>query len=175
MFLITYLIMVFFFERYPFGRFVGGTVYPGLMWTAFALFNFLKEILPTSVNIRDVCVLLSPFMASNTSVVVYFLTKNCWDRPAALVAAAFMAIAPGYISRSVAGSFDNEVLLVFLYRLKFAFSGGGDFRLIAHFLLVGKSGEFRNTILGYCMCIWLRLYGRFVGFLFFLLDNLLNS
>src|SRR5271170_8394995 len=41
-------------------------------------------------------------------------TKEMKDASAGLLAAAFMGIVPGYISRSVAGSYDNEAIAIFL-------------------------------------------------------------
>ena len=40
---------------------------------------------------------------------------------AGLLAAAFIGIAPGYISRSVAGSYDNEAIAIFLLMTTFYF------------------------------------------------------
>jgi len=97
---------------YPLGRIVGGTVYPGLMVTAAAVFWVLNYFNIT-VNIRNVCVLLAPWFASNTALATYFLTKEVKNSSAGLVAAAMVAIVPGYISRSVAGSFDNEGIAIF--------------------------------------------------------------
>jgi dolichyl-diphosphooligosaccharide--protein glycosyltransferase len=97
----------------PIGRFVGGTVYPGLMWTAALFFHFLHNVLHFTAHIRNVCVFLSPFMASLTVVATYLLTAQIWNGGAGIIAAAFMSIAPGYISRSVAGSFDNEAVAIF--------------------------------------------------------------
>eukprot|EP00731_Ephydatia_muelleri_P014009 Em0007g1319a len=48
-----------------------------------------------------------------TSVVAYLLTREVWNSHAGLLAACFMAIVPGYISRSVAGSYDNEGIAIF--------------------------------------------------------------
>jgi len=104
---------------YPLGRIVGGTVYPGLMVTAAAVFWVLNYFNIT-VNIRNVCVLLAPWFASNTSLVTYFLTKEAKSTGAGLVAAAFISIVPGYISRSVAGSFDNEGIAIFTLILTYA-------------------------------------------------------
>lgn len=42
-----------------------------------------------------------------------------WDTGAGLVAAALIAICPGYISRSVAGSYDNEGVAIFALLLTF--------------------------------------------------------
>ena len=38
---------------------------------------------------------------------------------AGLLAAAFIGITPGYISRSVAGSYDNEAIAIFLLMITF--------------------------------------------------------
>jgi dolichyl-diphosphooligosaccharide--protein glycosyltransferase len=103
---------------YPLGRFIGGTLYPGLMWTS-ALIYHLLHFLHFNVDIRNVCVLLAPFMAGNTSLVVYAMTKETWNAAAGLVAALAVSIAPGYISRSVAGSYDNEAVAIFALVLTF--------------------------------------------------------
>lgn len=97
---------------YPLGRIVGGTIYPGLMVTAAAVYWVLNAFNIT-VQIRNVCVLLAPWFASNTAIVTYFFTKEAWNESAGLLAAATIAIVPGYISRSVAGSFDNEGIAIF--------------------------------------------------------------
>lgn len=71
-------------------------------------------------------------MSSNTAMAAYLLTKEAVIGPqltqqeqeaaaantrkaecAGLLAAAFIAIVPGYISRSVAGSYDNEGVAIF--------------------------------------------------------------
>jgi dolichyl-diphosphooligosaccharide---protein glycosyltransferase len=103
---------------YPLGRYIGGTLYPGLMWTAASLHNFL-HLLNLPVDIRNVCVLLAPFMAGNTTIAVYLLAKETANSAAGIMAAAFMAIAPGYISRSVAGSYDNEAVAIFALVITF--------------------------------------------------------
>lgn len=103
---------------YPLGRIVGGTVYPGLMVTAALLYWGLRA-LSVAVHIKDVCVLTAPFFASNTTIVAYFFGKELRDSGTGLVAAAFIAICPGYISRSVAGSYDNEGVAIFALLLTF--------------------------------------------------------
>lgn len=79
---------------YPLGRFIGGTVYPGLMYTAGILYHLL-HLLHFTVDIRNVCVMLAPFMASQTCIATYLLTKEVWNGSAGVFAAAFIAIAPG--------------------------------------------------------------------------------
>jgi dolichyl-diphosphooligosaccharide---protein glycosyltransferase len=41
------------------------------------------------------------------------------DESAGLLAAAFIGVVPGYISRSVAGSYDNEAIAIFLLMFTF--------------------------------------------------------
>ncbi|KAG9345124.1 hypothetical protein JZ751_009667 [Albula glossodonta] len=97
---------------YPLGRIVGGTVYPGLMVTA-GLIHYVLNLLHVTVHIRDVCVFLAPIFSGLTSISTFLLTRELWNQGAGLLAACFIAIVPGYISRSVAGSFDNEGIAIF--------------------------------------------------------------
>lgn len=53
------------------------------------------------------------FFSGMTAISTYFLTKELWSAGAGLFAACFIAIVPGYISRSVAGSYDNEGIAIF--------------------------------------------------------------
>ncbi|MGH0160304.1 UNVERIFIED_CONTAM: hypothetical protein FKN15_072140 [Acipenser sinensis] len=97
---------------YPLGRIVGGTVYPGLMVTA-GLIHYVLNLLHLTVHIRDVCVFLAPVFSGLTAISTFLLTRELWNQGAGLLAACFIAIVPGYISRSVAGSFDNEGIAIF--------------------------------------------------------------
>lgn len=92
---------------YPLGRIVGGTVYPGIMTTAAVMYHMLHFI-GFKVNIRDVCVLTAPIFSGFTALSAYALTLEAADTSAGIIAAAIISIVPGYISRSVAGSYDNE-------------------------------------------------------------------
>ncbi|KAH9958806.1 Oligosaccharyl transferase STT3 subunit [Russula dissimulans] len=103
---------------YPLGRVVGGTIYPGLMATSGVIYNVLHSLhLP--VDIRNVCVLLAPGFSALTAWATYMFTKEMKDESAGLLAAAFIGIVPGYISRSVAGSYDNEAIAIFLLMFTF--------------------------------------------------------
>jgi dolichyl-diphosphooligosaccharide--protein glycosyltransferase len=97
---------------YPLGRIIGGTIYPGLMATSAVLYNALHYINIT-IDIRNVCVFLAPLFSSLTVMSTYALTRELHSKAAGLTAAAFVAIVPGYISRSVAGSYDNEGIAIF--------------------------------------------------------------
>jgi len=103
---------------YPLGRIVGGTVYPGLMVTSGAI-HYILHSLNIPVHIRDVCVFLAPVFSGLTALATYFLTKELWSPGAGLFAACFIAIVPGYISRSVAGSYDNEGIAIFALMLTY--------------------------------------------------------
>lgn len=109
-----YKFLNWFDERawYPLGRIVGGTVYPGLMITSGGI-HWLLHLLNIPVHIRDICVFLAPVFSGLTAISTYLLTKELWSPGAGLFAASFIAIVPGYISRSVAGSYDNEGIAIF--------------------------------------------------------------
>lgn len=99
---------------YPLGRYSGYTLYPGLMMTAWGMFNLLQKIFLMPVNIREVCVFTAPVFSAFTSIVTYLLTKEvCRKSGAGMIAALFMAVIPTYMSRSVAGSYDNEAVAIF--------------------------------------------------------------
>ena len=84
------------------------------MVTSGAIYHALQWIsLP--VDIRNICVLLAPGFSGLTAFAAYLLTTEMSTSPSAgLLAAIFMGISPGYISRSVAGSYDNEAIAIFL-------------------------------------------------------------
>lgn len=84
------------------------------MVTSGAIYHALKA-LTIPVDIRNICVLLAPAFSGLTAYASYLLTNEMTTSPSAgLLAAVFMGIAPGYISRSVAGSYDNEAIAIFL-------------------------------------------------------------
>lgn len=75
--------------------------------------HYALAALNITVHIRDVCVFLAPTFSGLTAIATYFLTKELWSAGAGLFAACFIAISPGYTSRSVAGSYDNEGIAIF--------------------------------------------------------------
>ncbi|XP_038879419.1 dolichyl-diphosphooligosaccharide--protein glycosyltransferase subunit STT3A isoform X1 [Benincasa hispida] len=97
---------------YPLGRVIGGTVYPGLTLTAGTLWRVLNALnIPLSVE--TVCVFTAPVFSAFASWATYLLTKEVKGAGAGLTAAALLAMVPSYISRSVAGSYDNEAVAIF--------------------------------------------------------------
>uniref|UniRef100_A0A336MU62 Dolichyl-diphosphooligosaccharide--protein glycosyltransferase subunit STT3A n=1 Tax=Culicoides sonorensis TaxID=179676 RepID=A0A336MU62_CULSO len=103
---------------YPLGRIIGGTIYPGLMVTS-ATFYKVLQFMNITIDIRNVCVFLAPLFSSFTAFVTYLLTKEIYSQGAGLLAASMIAIVPGYISRSVAGSYDNEGIAIFCMLLTY--------------------------------------------------------
>ncbi|XP_016540449.1 dolichyl-diphosphooligosaccharide--protein glycosyltransferase subunit STT3A isoform X2 [Capsicum annuum] len=97
---------------YPLGRVIGGTVYPGLTLTAGTLWWILNSLnIPLSVE--TVCVFTAPTFSALAAWATYLLTKEVKGTGAGLTAAALLAMVPSYISRSVAGSYDNEAVAIF--------------------------------------------------------------
>ena len=90
------------------------------MVTSGVIYHALRA-LTVPVDIRDICVLLAPVFSGLTAYASYLLTNEMTEGSpsAGLLAAVFMGIAPGYISRSVAGSYDNEAISIFLLVLTF--------------------------------------------------------
>ncbi|KAJ8584745.1 glycosyltransferase family 66 protein [Rhizopogon salebrosus TDB-379] len=160
---------------YPLGRVVGGTIYPGLMATSGVIYNILHALnLP--VDIRNICVLLAPGFSAFTAWATYMFTKELKDESAGLLAAAFIGIVPGYISRSVAGSYDNEAIAIFLLMFTFfawikALKQGsafwGTIAAVFYFYMVAAWGGYAfitNMIPLHALV--LMLMGRFTGRLY---------
>ncbi|KAI5019454.1 hypothetical protein ZWY2020_044342 [Hordeum vulgare] len=97
---------------YPLGRVIGGTVYPGLTLTAGSIW-WLVNALNIPLSVETVCVFTAPIFSANASWATYLLTKEAKGTGAGLMAAAILAMVPSYISRSVAGSYDNEAVAIF--------------------------------------------------------------
>ncbi|EEB08956.2 oligosaccharyltransferase subunit Stt3 [Schizosaccharomyces japonicus yFS275] len=116
-----YSFLNWFDERswFPLGRVAGGTLYPGLMITSALIHNVL-HFLRINVDIKDVCVMVAPAFSGVTAIATYYLARELKDDACGLFAAAFIGIAPGYISRSVAGSYDNEAIAITLLMTTFA-------------------------------------------------------
>ena len=91
------------------------------MVTSGVIYNVLKNYLSMPIDIRNICVMLAPVFSGLTAIFTYLLTKEMKDSSSGLLAAIFMGIAPGYISRSVAGSYDNEAIAITLLMATFYF------------------------------------------------------
>ncbi|PAA66815.1 hypothetical protein BOX15_Mlig008489g2 [Macrostomum lignano] len=90
------------------------------MVTSTALYHLLNTFNFT-VDIREVCVFLAPLFSSLTTLVTFLMTRELHSTGAGLFAACCISIVPGYISRSVAGSYDNEGIAIFCMLLTYYF------------------------------------------------------
>jgi dolichyl-diphosphooligosaccharide--protein glycosyltransferase len=100
---------------YPLGRIVGTTVYPGLMLAAAAIHWGVSFFSPLQLSVRHACVMVAPVFAAFSCVAIFLLTRDVTRSTlTGLLAAALIGISPAYISRSTAGSFDNEGVAIFL-------------------------------------------------------------
>ncbi|MCO5608025.1 hypothetical protein L7F22_062228 [Adiantum nelumboides] len=97
---------------YPLGRVIGGTVYPGLTLTAGFMW-WLVNSLNIPLSVETVCVFTAPIFSANASWATFLLTREVKGTGAGLAAAALIAMVPSYMSRSVAGSYDNEAVAIF--------------------------------------------------------------
>ncbi|THG11990.1 hypothetical protein TEA_018215 [Camellia sinensis var. sinensis] len=113
---------------YPLGRVIGGTVYPGLTLTAGTMWWILNSLnIPVCGNclcIYGSSILCYCYMGNLPShkvfcklrflnLVQYPNTQEVKGASAGLTAAVLLAMVPSYISRSVAGSYDNEAVAIF--------------------------------------------------------------
>jgi dolichyl-diphosphooligosaccharide--protein glycosyltransferase len=104
---------------FPLGRVTGGTLYPGLMTTAAIIYK-VAHLLSFPLDIRNVCVFLAPIFSALTALATYLLTSEVTGRKeSGLFSALFISVVPAYISRSVAGSYDNEGVAIFALMLTF--------------------------------------------------------
>lgn len=84
------------------------------MFTAWTLHGFVNKFLLMPVGIKDICVFTAPIFGAFTSIAAYLLTKEITGKSeSGFFSALFMAIIPSYLSRSVAGSYDNEAVAIF--------------------------------------------------------------
>ncbi|SPJ10915.1 oligosaccharyl transferase STT3 subunit, putative [Plasmodium sp. DRC-Itaito] len=102
---------------YPLGRTTGQTLFPGLMITSF-LFYKICHLFGILVSMRNICIYIGPIFSFFTCIISYFLTREIYNfSGAALLSALFVSISPSHISRTVAGSYDNESISIFLLLL----------------------------------------------------------
>ena len=100
---------------YPLGRPIGTTIYPGLQFTAAALYwaaNLIQGPF-AGVTLNDVCVYIPALFGVLTTWFTYLLAYEVTgDGAAAVASSMIMAIIPSHLMRSVAGGFDNESIAV---------------------------------------------------------------
>lgn len=93
-------------------------MYPGLIFTAGALWNLLQK-LNIPIHVQEVCVFTGPLFSAFTALATYALMKEVRGPGAGLASALLISMVPSYISRSVAGSYDLEAVAIFALVLVF--------------------------------------------------------
>ena len=61
--------------RYPLGRIIGGTVYPGIMMTA-AFAHWVLHAINITIKIRNICVFTAPVFSAFTAMATYLFTSE---------------------------------------------------------------------------------------------------
>lgn len=136
---------------YPQGRDIYKTTYYGMMFTS-AFFYRVLQFLHIPVHIREICVFNGPVMAMGNVLVIYHMAKIAWDTQAGLFAATFVAVVPGFISRSMAGSYDYESSAIFVINLSFLL-----------WMISSKSGSIFLSILCGLSCFYITsIWGGYI-------------
>ncbi|KJP86113.1 hypothetical protein AK88_04236 [Plasmodium fragile] len=102
---------------FPLGRTTGQTLFPGLMLTSHFIHKLCNSV-GVLVDIKSICIYIGPLFSFLTCIITYMLTVEVYNfEGAGLVAALFVSISPSHVSRTVAGSYDNEAIAIFLLLL----------------------------------------------------------
>lgn len=106
---------------YPIGRNMPKSSFPGIPWTAAALY-FILRFLGIEIDPKTLCYFFPAIMGALTSIAMFFFAKELTDSTkAGLLSAFFLAFIPGYVQRTTAGFFDNEALGILLIVLSLYF------------------------------------------------------
>ena len=151
--IIAYLKWIDLASWYPYGRFVGKTMYIAVPISAVLVYK-ISTFLGISITLQEAAFIVPAIFGTLGVIYSYYLGKELISKRAGLFVALFMATTPSYMSRSIAGFFDNEALgvlfsLMTLYYFVRAFNRDSDvsafFAGISLFLLASSWGAFRFT------------------------------
>ncbi|CAL6011331.1 Dolichyl-diphosphooligosaccharide--protein_glycosyltransferase [Hexamita inflata] len=98
---------------YPLSRYMLPTMYPGLMYTARFFIHVCKYIFHLPITILQACSYMGPVMSIIGTLFSYDFGVMVDDSDqtkhlTGIISALLFSIIPGFIQRSVAGSYDNE-------------------------------------------------------------------
>ncbi|MFW9816290.1 MAG: STT3 domain-containing protein, partial [Candidatus Thorarchaeota archaeon] len=96
----------------PWGRDMTTTSYVGVPFTS-AFFYFLLNGLGIKVSVLAVSLVLPAFMGALTTIVAFFLGREISNNTVGLFSGLFMAFIPAFLTRTIAGFYDNECIGVF--------------------------------------------------------------
>ncbi|MFX1399201.1 MAG: STT3 domain-containing protein [Promethearchaeota archaeon] len=109
---------------------------PGLPFTVVIIHQILT-FLGIPISLYEVCYYFPAVMGAISVIVMYFLGKEIMDKKCGLMAAFFMAFSVGYMSRTMAGFFDNETIGVF-----------GALMALLFFIKAYRTGKLIHTVIG---------------------------
>ncbi|EAY09105.1 Oligosaccharyl transferase STT3 subunit family protein [Trichomonas vaginalis G3] len=101
---------------YPQGRPVGETSYPGLMYTS-VLFKRVLDYFHIKIPLLYICVHMGPIFATLTCLLSFLFGQLIYDSSLGCVFSFLASFITGFISRSVAGSYDYECIALFIMLL----------------------------------------------------------
>ncbi|MFX1481799.1 MAG: STT3 domain-containing protein [Promethearchaeota archaeon] len=96
----------------PFGRDMARTTYVGVPFTS-SFFYFLLNGLGIEVDVLTVSIILPAFMGALTTIIAFLLGREISNNTVGLLSGLFMAFIPAFLTRTVAGFYDNECIGVF--------------------------------------------------------------
>ncbi|MFW9792723.1 MAG: STT3 domain-containing protein [Candidatus Thorarchaeota archaeon] len=96
----------------PWGRDMARTSYIGVPFTS-AFFYFLLNGIGIQVDVVTVSIMLPAFMGALTAIVAFFLGRELVNNTVGLFSGLFMAFIPAFLTRTIAGFYDNECIGVF--------------------------------------------------------------
>ncbi|TFF85615.1 MAG: hypothetical protein EU551_03635 [Promethearchaeota archaeon] len=111
---------------YPYGKNMGTSIFPGTPLSGLTIYYFLN-FLGIPVTLLEACVMTPAIVGAITVVAMYFLGKVIANKKVGLLAAFFLMVSPGHMTRTYAGFYDNEglgilsivlTLLFFIHSLK---------------------------------------------------------
>jgi len=94
---------------YPHGRLIPKTSFPGIPFTAAAIYEVLR-LLGVRVSVLQVCAFFPVAFGALTVLAAYFLGRDLGGAEAGLFSALFLAVTPAFVSRTVMGFFDDETI-----------------------------------------------------------------
>jgi len=94
---------------YPHGRVIPKTSFPGIPFTAAALYEILR-FLGARVSVLQVCAFFPVAFGALTVLAAYFFGRDMGGVEAGLFSALFLAITPSFVSRTTLGFFDDETI-----------------------------------------------------------------
>ena len=138
---------------YPYGRSVAPSALPGVAFLGATAYLLVKGI-GISVDLMTSCAILPAFMGAISTIFIFLLAREVESDEAGLLAALLLAINYSFISRTVAGFYDDESVAIPMFIL-------GLFAYV-YSLKREKSSIFWSVISGLCLGYMAMTWGAFV-------------